>query len=292
MYLIEKYFDYAATCPMAKPILDKLYKNYWGNSSSLHSWGHKAKVELEKAREDMMKILNINPDIGRIYFTSGGSESDNIALSGTQLLKHQYKLTSQIEHDAIHRNLNSDILPHIPANRNGIVDLNYIRNKINEDKENKIGLISVMAINNETGVIQPIEEIYDLCKEKNIIFHTDAVQAIGKIDIDFNKVDILSGSAHKFYGPKGIGFIYIKNKIFDQIKPVIYGGGHEYGISSGTVNVPGIMAMRDALLYTIDKNKKNNDKYKKFKEIVLNTLEGYIQVNGDLKNSIPHILNI
>lgn len=294
MYNIENYFDYAATCPMEEEILRcymEYCKKYWGNSSSLHQIGNKANNELEKMRENIMGLLNIDPNIGKIYFTSGGTESDNIALNN--LIFHtedmeERQMISSIEHDAIKNSIRTNQYYSIPVNNKGIVDLNYIKNNIDNVK----GVISIMAVNNEIGTIQPIKEIYDIVSNyPYVYFHTDGVQAISKINIDFNKVDMLSSSAHKFYGPKGIGFIYIKNDLFNKVNPVIKGGNHEYGISSGTVNVPAIMSMRDALQFS--KYNYVSDRYRNFKEIILNKLDKYIDtINGDIEQSIPSILNI
>jgi cysteine desulfurase len=292
----KNYFDYCATTPIPELVLHKFeenFKNIYGNSSSLHEMGNNAKYELEKAREDIMKFLNIYNNLGKIYFTSCGTESDNIVIRGLKKIEGKNKIMiSSIEHDAIlesAKHCNYDVI-YIPVNEKGLVDLEFIKNNLSDE----IALVSVMTVNNETGIIQPIEEIYDMCKEyNNIIFHTDAIQAIGKIKINFNKVDVLSGSAHKFYGPKGIGFLYIKDEYKDYFEPVVYGGGHEYGISSGTVPVPLIMSMADALLYSHNKlNDGVMEKYNLFKELIITKLNSHIKVNGCIRYSLPCVLNV
>jgi cysteine desulfurase len=249
------YMDYASTTPVDKevikvmqPYFDKLY----GNASSIHSYGIESYDAVENARIQIARTIGAKPD--EIIFTAGGTESDNMALKGSAYLKKEKRkskgphiITSEIEHPAIletckHLEMQGWKIKYLPVDKYGIIDIEDLRNSIGKNTF----LISIMYANNEIGTIEPVEDIGKISKENNIVFHTDAVQAIGKIPIDVNKlnIDMLSLSSHKIYGPKGIGILYIKDGI--KIQPLIHGGGHERGLRSSTYNTPGAVGLGKA----------------------------------------------
>lgn len=253
------YLDYAATTPMDPRVIE-VYKNsineYYGNSSSLHSMGQKAAKSLVESRELVASL--INAERNDIFFTSSGTESDNLAIMGVALKNRSHGnhiITSSIEHHAIEKpceylEKNGFEITFLPVDKFGLIDTKQLEDVITD----KTILISIIFANNEIGTIEPIKEIGTIAKEHNIIFHTDAVQALGKIPIDINElnIDLLSASAHKIYGPKGVGMLYIRNKGIREgrgkyIQPLMYGGGHERDLRPSTVNVPGISAFAKAL---------------------------------------------
>lgn len=247
-----RYFDHSATTAVDKRVLEEMlpyFNNYYGNPSSLYSVGRNAKKAIEEARK---KVANaINCENKEIYFTGCGSESDNFALKGVARAnkeKGNHIITSKIEHPAILNTCKTlekegfDIT-YLDVDEYGLINLEQLKNTIT----NKTILISIMFANNEIGTIQPIEEIGKIAKRKNVIFHTDSVQAIGNIKIDVKKmnIDLLSMSAHKFYGPKGVGAIYIKDGIkCDKIQE---GGHQEKNRRAGTENVAGIVGLGKAI---------------------------------------------
>jgi len=245
------YLDNAATTKVkenvAKAVNNVFIKDY-GNASSIHAMGKKARELLEKAREDIARY--INADKNEIIFTSGGTESNNLAILGVakanSIKKHI--ITSLIEHPAIievckeleKQGYKIDCLG---VNEEGLVDIEELKRKITKDTL----LVSIMHVNNEIGVIQPIEEIGKICNEKNVLFHSDCVQSFGKLKIDVKKMklDMLSVSGHKINAPKGIGFLYVKKGL--RLNPLFLGGGQEKGIRSGTENTPGIVGLAEAI---------------------------------------------
>ena len=257
------YFDYAATAPVNAEILDNILSNYntdilFGNPSSTHTNGILAKEILEQARIDISEILGCNKE--EIFFTSGGTESDNMALKGIMLRyskNNAQLITSAIEHPAI---LNTCkeleklgyIIHYVKPDENGIINPKDVERLINPATK----LISIMAINNEIGTIEPINEIAKIAHDHNVLFHSDMVQGVGLYNIDLSNVDLASFSGHKFGAIKGTGILYKKTGI--DIEPILKGGGQENGLRSGTENVLGALDMADCLKYTIDKwNSKN-----------------------------------
>lgn len=247
-----RYFDHAATTALDKEVLEEMlpyFNSQYGNPSSLYSIGRNAKKAIEESRK---KVANaINCENKEIYFTGCGSESDNLALKGVARAnkeKGNHIITSKIEHPAILntcKTLEKEgfIVTYLAVDENGLINLEQLKNAIT----NKTILISIMFANNEIGTIQPIEEIGKIAKQNNIIFHTDSVQAVGNIKIDVKKmnIDLLSMSAHKFYGPKGVGAIYIKDGIkCDKIQD---GGHQEKNRRAGTENVAGIVGLGKAI---------------------------------------------
>lgn len=293
------YADNAATTKMndvaIEAVMDTM-KNIYGNPSSLHSVGQKAKEVLEKARMDIAGC--VGADFKEIYFTSGGSESDNQAILSAArfglLNKKKHIISTKIEHHAVLHTLKKlekegfeITLLDVPEN--GIIRVKDLKNAIREDT----ALVTIMFANNEIGTIQPIKEIGEVCKEKGVIFHTDAVQAAGHIKIDVNEVniDMLSLSAHKFHGPKGVGALFVRKNI--PLINIIEGGAQERGKRAGTENLPGISGMAAALKEAcihIEENAK--------KEIALRDrlIKGLAEIpcsmlNGDKEKRLPGNVN-
>jgi len=249
------YLDHAATTPIDPRVLSAVHDlvlEGFGNPSSLHSFGRDAKLALESARENIAK--RIGADASEIIFTSGGSESDNLAIKGAAFLARRdhgkdHIITSAIEHDAVLRTCKflereGFKLTVVPVSRSeGIVNPEDIENAITE----KTALVTIMHANNEIGTIQPIKEISEITRKHGIPFHTDAVQTVGNVNVDVNElgVDLLSASSHKFYGPKGVGFVYKRDGV--KLIPQIHGGGQERNLRGGTENVTGIVGMSAAL---------------------------------------------
>ena len=238
------YLDNAASTQIHDDVLDSMLpylKEQYGNPSSIHRYGRLAHKAIEKARKQIASLINADPS--EILLTSGGTESNNTALNGIALKKPSSQIiTSSIEHDAIlepckRLSQNGFEVVFLPVDKFGKLDPSVLKTHLSE----KTSLVSIMYGNNEVGTIQPIAEIAKLCHEHNVPFHTDAVQAVGKIPIDVKElgIDLLSISSHKLYGPKGVGALYIRNGI--EIDPVILGGGQEHGLRSGTENVANIV---------------------------------------------------
>ena len=248
---MKVYMDYAATTPVDPRVLKVMrpyFSKKFGNTMSLHSFGREAKKALEDSREKIAKVINANPS--EIIFTSGATESNNLALKGIAFAnkkKGKYLIVSSIEHHCV---LDSARwlekqgfeITYLKVDKHGLVDLAELEDSIREDTI----LVSIMHANNEIGTIEPIKEIGKICREKGVYFHTDAAQSFGKIPIDVKKmnVDLLTASSHKIYGPKGVGFLFIREGV--EIEPLLHGGGHEFGLRSSTVNVAGIVGFAEA----------------------------------------------
>jgi len=255
------YLDHAATTDMLPEVvyaMEPYFVKKYGNASTTYELGIEARKALEKAREDIASVIHAKPT--EIYFTSGGSESDNWAVKGIAgILKHQSKhiITSKIEHHAIlhsceHLEELGYRVSYLDVNKDGIVDVNQLENMIKHSRNairppDKVSLISIMYANNEIGTIEPIEEIGHVAERNNIVFHTDAVQAVGQIPISVQRlpVDMLSASAHKFHGPKGVGFLYVREGT--SLPSFIHGGAQERGKRAGTENVAAVVGMAKAL---------------------------------------------
>ncbi|MEZ0537988.1 cysteine desulfurase NifS [Caldicellulosiruptoraceae bacterium PP1] len=293
------YFDHAATTPLKKEVLDEMMPyltEKYGNPSTIYSIGREAKKAIDIARERVAKALNA--DISEIYFTSGGTESDNWAIKGVAYAnqkKGKHIITTTIEHHAVlhvckYLQEQGFEVTYVPVEENGVVDPQKIKDAIREDTI----LITVMFANNEIGTIQPIKEIAKIAKEKGIIFHTDAVQAVGNIKVDVKElgVDLLSLSAHKFYGPKGVGALYIKKGT--KIHPYEHGGAQERNRRAGTENVAGIVGLGKAIELATQNLDEHNKKLihlrDKLIDGILNNIE-YVRLNGDREKRLPNNAN-
>ena len=274
---MKVYLDHAATTPVDKEVLDAMidfFNKKFGNASSLHSWGREAKEALEKSREKVAALINADAD--EIVFTGGGTESDNMAIKGIAFMHGKgHIITSKIEHPAVletckYLEKKGFDVTYLPVDKYGMVNPEDVEKEIRDDTI----LITIMHANNEIGTIEPIEEIGKIAKKNNIVFHTDAVQTVGKISIDVKKmnVDMLSISSHKIYGPKGVGALYIKRGI--KIEPILHGGGHEKGLRSSTENISGIVGFAKACEIAMKKMKEDAERMKKLRDkIIKNVLE-------------------
>ena len=293
------YFDNSATTPIFPQSLDayiKTSQRIIGNPSSLHDLGNQANRLLQQARKQIAELITVTPD--EIYFTSGGTEGDNWVLKGTMIEKREYgnhMIISGIEHPAVSetaeqlKSLGVEVSI-APVNNQGFVIVDELKKLIRKDTV----LVSIMAVNNEIGSIQPILEISELLKEyPKIHFHVDAVQAIGKVSLSewlTERVDFATFSAHKFHGPRGIGFIYWKKG--RRLAPLLNGGGQEKNQRSGTENVPAIVAMAKALRIALDRKLQKPDHTKHLKEALINALKAYeiVTIFSEGEDYAPHIL--
>lgn len=292
------YLDSAATTRVDDKVLKAMlpyFTEHYGNASSLHLEGAESKNALSSARKIIAKF--INADSKEIYFTSGATESNNWALKGLfwkNYPKKNHIITSKIEHDAI---LNTckwlekqgAKITYLDVDKEGFIDLEQLKKSITD----KTFLVSIMHGNNEIGTIQPIEKIGKICKEKNVLFHTDATQSLTKTEINVKKmnIDLLSASSHKIHGPKGVGMLYIKEGI--EIEPLMHGGGHERKHRSGTENIPGIVGFAKAVDTVSQKELKQITKLRdKLIDGILNTIPD-TKLNGPTKeNRLAHNVNI
>ena len=282
-----KYFDNSATTRIDEEVLREMkpfFKENYGNASSIYKLGRTSKKAIEESREKIAKAINANPE--DIYFTAGGSESDNTIIKGIAHFnknKGNHIVTSKIEHPAVLetcKQLEQEgfEVTYINVSNNGIIDLEELKKSITE---NTI-LISIMFANNEIGTIQPIKEIGEIARKHKIVFHTDAVQAIGSVPIDVKKlnIDSLSMSAHKFYGPKGIGALYVKNGI--KFRKLIAGGHQEKDKRAGTENVAGIVGMGKAIEIATNNIAGHNEKIQKLRDYYISEIKEKIPKGDSL----------
>lgn len=293
------YLDNAATTKVKEEVLEKMLPYFtadYGNPSSVYSFAAKNKVVIEKMREVIAN--SINAKAKEIYFTAGGSESDNMAIKGIAKAyanKGKHIITSKIEHHAVLHSLRSlekegYEVTYINVDENGVVKLDELKKAIREDTI----LITIMFANNEIGTIQPISQIGEIAKEKGIIFHTDAVQAYTQlpIDVEAQHIDLLSASGHKINGPKGIGYLYIRSGT--NIEPLIDGGAQERNRRAGTENVPGIVGMGEAAKIAINNMKERADKEIELRDYLITEVMSkipYTRLNGDRHNRLPNNTN-
>ena len=292
------FLDNNSTTPLDPKVLDSMipfFLEKFGNSSSkTHHYGWEAEAAVEIARQQVSTL--INSDENEIIFTSGATESNNISLQNIMNLDNKHIITMAIEHKAIldvcsyleKKDIKSSYL--VP-DKNGIVSIN----KLNESITPETGLISIMHVNNEIGVIQPIKEIGEFCKKHNILFHVDAAQSYGKINIDVKQmnIDLLSISGHKIYGPKGIGALYVNNKL--KINPILFGGNQEKSIRPGTLPVPLIVGLGRASEISKKSMIDESKRILKLRNLLIDKIkEGIpdIIINGDIEKRIPGNLNI
>ncbi len=294
------YFDHAATTAVDEEVLREMipYFSYsYGNPSSAYTIGRQNKMAIHVARQKVAKAIKAKSK--EIYFTGCGSESDNLALKGITYANSKNKkhiITTKIEHHAILntcKTLEQEGIEvtYLNVDRDGKINLQELENSIKDDTI----LISIMTANNEIGTIQPIKEIGEIARKHKILFHTDAVQAIGNIKIDVEKmnIDLLSMSAHKFYGPKGVGALYVKDGI--NFREIQDGGHQENGKRAGTENVAGIVGMGKAIELAYENIEEYNKKLIELREYCIEKLQskiGKIKINGARKDRLPGNINI
>lgn len=277
--------------------MNKFLIQEYGNPSSIHEFGENARKAVDEARRKLASLISAKSN--EIIFTSSGTESNNLAIQGLALAYPLKKkiVISAIEHASILETCNYmkskgyDIV-RIPVNNEGIINIDKLENELNK-YSNNILLVSIMHINNEIGVVQDIGRIGRLCREKGVLFHTDAVQSFAKEKIDVRKmnIDLLSASAHKIHGPKGVGFLYIRDGV--KIKPIIQGGGQEKGIRSGTENVAGIAGFAKAAEISDKINRANKKKIINLRDKLMNELEKIGgKINGTKINRIYNNVNV
>ena len=296
------YLDYAATTPVdprvAAKMIPYLTEQFGNPASNSHSFGWTAEEAVENARAEIAKL--INADAKEIVFTSGATESNNLAIKGAAQFyksKGKHLITVKTEHKAVldtMRELERQgfEVTYLGVQENGLIDLEELKAAIRDDTI----LISVMWVNNEIGVIQDIPAIGEICRENKIIFHVDAAQAAGKtpIDVEAAKVDLLSLSAHKIYGPKGIGALYVRRKPRVRLEAQMHGGGHERGFRSGTLATHQIVGMGEAFRLAREELEQDRAHALKLREVFLKGIEGIeeVYINGDLERRVPTNLNV
>lgn len=296
------YLDYAATTPVDKRVAEKmipyLTETFGNPASNSHAFGWEAEEAVEKARADIAALINADPK--EIIFTSGATESDNLAIKGAANFyktKGKHLITVKTEHKAVldtMRELERQgfEVTYLGVQENGLINLEELKAAIRDDTI----LISVMWVNNEIGVVQNIPAIGEICRERKIIFHVDAAQACGKVPVDVEaaKVDLLSMSGHKVYGPKGIGALYVRRKPRVRLEAQMHGGGHERGFRSGTLPTHQIVGMGEAFRIAKEELEQDMAHYRKLRDIFLKGIEGIeeVYINGDLEHRAPNNLNV
>ncbi|ENF8749174.1 IscS subfamily cysteine desulfurase [Vibrio fluvialis] len=298
------YLDYSATCPVDPRVAEKMVQcmtmdgNFGNPASRSHRYGWQAEEAVDTAREQIADLLNADPR--EIVFTSGATESDNLAIKG---VAHFYQkqgkhiITCKTEHKAVldtTRQLEREgfEVTYLEPETNGLIDLNKLEAAMRDDTI----LVSIMHVNNEIGVIQDITAIGELCRARKIVFHVDAAQSAGKLPIDVQetKVDLISLSAHKIYGPKGIGALYVRRKPRIRLEAQMHGGGHERGFRSGTLATHQIVGMGEAFRIAKEEMKKDYDHAVALRDRMLSGIKDMeaVTINGDLEQRLPNNLNI
>lgn len=296
------YLDYGATTPVDPRVVDAMIpwlREHFGNPASRsHAWGWEAEEAVEKARGEVAELIGADPR--EIVWTSGATESNNLALKGAAHFykgKGKHLITVKTEHKAVldtMRELERQgfEVTYLDVQENGLLDLEAFKTAIRPDTI----LASVMFVNNEIGVIQDVVALGNLCREKGVIFHVDAAQATGKVEIDVKKlpIDLMSLASHKTYGPKGIGALYVRRKPRVRLEAQMHGGGHERGMRSGTLPTHQIVGMGEAFRIARLEMKDDIAKASALQQRLLNGLKDVEQVfiNGDLEHRVPHNLNI
>lgn len=297
---MKVYLDHSATTSMHEEVLEEMkpyFSEKYGNASSVHRWGQEARRALEESREVLASC--IRADHREIYFTSGGTESDNLALKGCVYAnrnKGNHVISSKIEHHAVLnccKSLEEEgfVFSLVSPDKTGMVKADAVREAITS----KTILVSIMMANNEIGTISPIKEIAVLAKERGILFHTDAVQAFGRVPVDVNKlgIDLMAISSHKIYGPKGVGALYIR--MGTRVEPILHGGHHERSKRAGTENVPGIVGFARAAQLAVEEREKEMRRLSALRDRLEEGIKGKISdvhVNGNIGSRLPHLTNI
>ncbi|WP_275723845.1 IscS subfamily cysteine desulfurase [Vibrio furnissii] len=298
------YLDYSATCPVDPRVAEKMVQcmtmdgNFGNPASRSHRYGWQAEEAVDTAREQIADLLNADPR--EIVFTSGATESDNLAIKGAAHFyqkQGKHVITCKTEHKAVldtMRQLEREgfEVTYLEPETNGLIDLNKLEAAMRDDTI----LVSIMHVNNEIGVIQDITAIGELCRARKIVFHVDAAQSAGKLPIDVQamKVDLISLSAHKIYGPKGIGALYVRRKPRIRLEAQMHGGGHERGFRSGTLATHQIVGMGEAFRIAKEEMQKDYEHAVALRDRMLNGISDMeaVTINGDLKQRLPNNLNI
>jgi cysteine desulfurase len=297
------YLDNHATTPLDPRVLEAMlpfFTSRFGNAASnSHSFGWEAAAAVEKARRQIAASIGASPQ--EIVFTSGATESDNLALKGVAegcREKGDHIITAVTEHKAVldsckHLEKIGCRVTYLPVGSDGLIDLDQLKDAFTD----RTILVSIMAANNETGVIQPIEEIGRLCRERGVLFHSDAVQALGKMPLDINRanLDLASLTAHKLYGPKGCGALYVRQNAAGQLVPLIDGGGHENGLRSGTLNVPGIVGFGRTCEIAHAEMPEESCRIAGLRNSLRDRLVAgldHVTVNGSMEHRLPGNLNM
>ena len=298
------YLDYAATCPVDQRVLDAMLpyftKTYGNAASRTHSFGWTAEEAVESARAEIARTLGA--DSKEITFTSGATESNNLAIKGVAEYlreKGNHVITVVTEHKAVidackHLERNGYEVTYLPVDQHGLITAAQVAEAITD----RTVLVSVMLANNETGVVQPLAEIGKVCHERKVLFHTDATQAFGKIPIDVTTmhIDLMSLSAHKIYGPKGVGALYVRRrKPRVRLAPQIHGGGHERGNRSGTLNVPGIVGFGEAARLARESMQEEGEQIRALRNYMRGRLTEeipHVHLNGHPEHVLPGHLNV
>lgn len=281
------YMDHAATTYVRKEVLEAMkhfFSEKFGNASSLHSFGQEAKEALEQSREKISKLLEVKPK--EIIFTSSGTESNNFVLKGIAFAnkeKGKHIITSKIEHHCILHaaewlEKQGFEITYLPVDKYGLINPEDLEKAIRKDTI----LVSIMYANNEIGTIEPIKELSKIANEHDIYFHTDAVQAFGKIPLDIENVDMLSASSHKLYGPKGVGMCLVREGT--KIEPLLHGGGHEFGLRSSTENVAGIIGFAKASELAFKEMKAEGKRLTKLRDYLI---KGVLEIENSHLNGHP-----
>ncbi|WP_027307989.1 cysteine desulfurase NifS [Caloramator sp. ALD01] len=294
------YMDHAATTYTKPEVLEAMmpyFTEQFGNASSIYNFGRRSKAAIEEAREKVAKALNALPD--EIYFTGGGSEADNWAIKGVAFAnrnKGNHIITTKIEHHAVlhtceYLEKQGFEVTYLDVDEYGLINLEDLKNAITD----KTILITIMFANNEIGTIQPIAEIGKIARERGIYFHTDAVQAVGNVEIDVKEmnIDMLSLAGHKFYGPKGVGALYIRKGV--KIDNLIHGGGQERKRRAGTENLPGIVGLARAIELATSNIEEHNRKIKSMRDRLLKGIMDeipYTKLNGHPEKRLPGNINV
>lgn len=297
------YLDYAATTPMDIRVAQKMQaflteEGAFGNPASLHVYGEMAKAAIDKAREQVASVIAAEPS--EIIWTSGATESNNLAIKGAARLyqlKGKHIITLKTEHKAVldpcqHLEKEGYVVTYLSPLQNGLIDMKAFLEALREDTV----LVSVMQVNNETGVLQDLDAISEVTSSRGILFHVDAAQGIGKAEINVQKtpIDLMSLSAHKVYGPKGIGALYLRKKPRVRVEPLIHGGGHEQGMRSGTLATHQIVGMGEAYFLA---NIHFQEELSRITHLRNRLRDGLLtikncHINTDAPNIVPHILNV
>jgi cysteine desulfurase len=289
------YLDNSATTSVAAEILEAMapyFNGDYGNASSLHAYGREARRAVETSRESIAEALGVRHD--EIVFTSGATEADNLAIVGSALARSGggHIITSRVEHDAVLHAVEwlrstGVATTFLDVDEVGRVDPSSVRAALRRDTF----LVSVMAGNNEIGTLEPIGDIGRICNDRGVLFHTDAVQALGRIDMPMEHVDLLAATAHKLHGPKGVGFLYVRRGT--RLVPLFHGGGHERGLRSGTENVPGIVGFAAALRLALAERREVTETMRRMRRRLIDQVLQIpgTRLNGHPEHSLPHIVN-